>query len=118
MPIYEYACKQCGHTFDALQKMSDEPLRDCPDCGEPELRKLVSAPNFRLKGGGWYETDFKTDNKRNLVDGAVKSDAKDDKAGKEDKGAKDAKPDKAAKADKPAKPKAAGSGSKSADKSS
>ena len=40
MPIYEYACKQCGHTFDALQKMSDEPLRDCPDCGEPELRKL------------------------------------------------------------------------------
>lgn len=118
MPIYEYACKQCGHTFDALQKMSDEPLRDCPDCGEPELRKLVSAPNFRLKGGGWYETDFKTDNKRNLVDGAAKSDAKDDKAGKDDKGAKDAKPDKAAKADKPAKPKAAGTGSKSADKSS
>ena len=59
-------CRDCGHVFDALQKMSDDPLRDCPDCGRPELRKLLSAPNFRLKGGGWYETDFKDKNKRNL----------------------------------------------------
>jgi putative FmdB family regulatory protein len=70
MPIYEYQCGECGHVFDALQKMSDEPLTDCPDCGQPELRKLMSAPNFRLKGAGWYETDFKDKNQRNLVDGS------------------------------------------------
>lgn len=74
MPIYEYECRDCGHVFDALQKMSDDVLRDCPDCGRPELRKLLSAPNFRLKGGGWYETDFKDKNKRNLVDGGNSSD--------------------------------------------
>ncbi|WP_082990123.1 FmdB family zinc ribbon protein [Woeseia oceani] len=66
MPIYEYACQKCAHEFDALQKMSDEPLLECPECGKPALKKLVSAPNFRLKGGGWYETDFKTDKQRNV----------------------------------------------------
>jgi putative FmdB family regulatory protein len=69
MPIYEYECRDCGHVFDALQKMADQPLRDCPACGKAGLRKLLSAPNFRLKGGGWYETDFKNKNKRNLADG-------------------------------------------------
>ncbi len=67
MPIYEYQCQACEHVFDVLQKMSDEPLTYCPECGEPKLRKLLSAPNFRLKGGGWYETDFKDKNKRNLA---------------------------------------------------
>ncbi len=62
MPIYEYACKKCDHTLDALQKMSDDPLLDCPECGEPALKRLLSAPRFRLKGEGWYETDFKKDN--------------------------------------------------------
>jgi putative FmdB family regulatory protein len=76
MPIYEYECRECGHVFDALQKMSDDPLSDCPDCGKPELRKLLSAPNFRLKGGGWYETDFKDKNKRNLADGGDSNKAK------------------------------------------
>jgi putative FmdB family regulatory protein len=76
MPIYEYECRECGHVFDALQKMSDDPLSDCPDCGKPELRKLLSAPNFRLKGGGWYETDFKDKNKRNLADGGDSEKAK------------------------------------------
>ncbi len=70
MPIYEYECKNCGHVFDVLQKMSDDLLTECPECGQPDLRKLLSAPNFRLKGGGWYETDFKTDNKRNLAESA------------------------------------------------
>jgi putative FmdB family regulatory protein len=70
MPIYEYQCKACEHLFDVLQKMSDDPLTYCPECGEPELRKLLSAPNFRLKGGGWYETDFKDKNKRNLAESA------------------------------------------------
>ena len=75
MPIYEYACKACGHQFDVLQKVSDPVLTDCPECGQPELRKLISAPVFRLKGKGWYETDFKSDkeNKRNLAgDGEAK----------------------------------------------
>jgi len=69
MPIYEYACKACGHQFDVLQKVSDPVLTDCPACGQPELRKLISAPVFRLKGSGWYETDFKSEkeNKRNLA---------------------------------------------------
>jgi len=66
MPIYEYQCQSCEHIFDVLQKMSDDPLTYCPECGEPKLKKLLSAPNFRLKGGGWYETDFKKDNQRNL----------------------------------------------------
>ena len=59
MPIYEYKCKACEHKFDKLQKLSDDPLTDCPDCGKPDLVKLVSAAGFRLKGTGWYETDFK-----------------------------------------------------------
>ena len=83
MPIYEYACKNCEHTLDALQKISDEPLVDCPECGEPTLRKLLSAPRFRLKGAGWYETDFKKDNQRNVHKGdsepaAGKSEKKSD----------------------------------------
>ena len=79
MPIYAYACQSCGHELDALQKISDEPLVDCPACGAPELKKLLSAPRFRLKGSGWYETDFKTENKRNLAsDDKPKSDEKKD----------------------------------------
>ena len=66
MPIYGYVCRSCEHSFDALQKMSDDPLVDCPDCGDAALQKQLSAPKFRLKGTGWYETDFKTGDKRNL----------------------------------------------------
>lgn len=94
MPIYEYACKSCGHRLDALQKMSDDRLVDCPDCGEPELRRLLSAPRFRLKGEGWYETDFKKDNQRNLA----KGDGDSEKKPKEKQAEKDTK--------KEAKPKA------------
>lgn len=68
MPIYEYRCDSCGHEMEKLQRMSDDPLRDCPDCGEAELRRLVSAAGFRLKGAGWYETDFKKGDKKNLHD--------------------------------------------------
>ena len=67
MPIYAYACKECDHTLDALQKIADEPLVDCPECGAAALKRLLSAPRFRLKGKGWYETDFKTENQRNLA---------------------------------------------------
>lgn len=73
MPIYEYACKSCGHTLDELQKMSDDPLVDCPACGKLELKRMISAPRFRLKGQGWYETDFKKDNQRNLAKGDTES---------------------------------------------
>ncbi len=66
MPIYEYQCQKCGGEIEALQKISDAPLTDCPECGAPELKKKVSAAAFRLKGGGWYETDFKTGSKKNL----------------------------------------------------
>ena len=68
MPIYEYQCKECGHELDALQKISDPPLVDCPACNANQLRKKISAPQFRLKGSGWYETDFKKDKRRNLAD--------------------------------------------------
>jgi putative FmdB family regulatory protein len=77
MPIYEYACNNCDHVLDALQKMSDPPLVDCPECGEAALKRLLSAPRFRLKGGGWYETDFKKDNQRNLAKGDSESAKKD-----------------------------------------
>lgn len=75
MPIYEYACKACGHSMEALQKMSDAPLTDCPECKQAELTKQVSAPGFRLAGSGWYETDFKTGkNKKNLAGDSASSD--------------------------------------------
>ena len=67
MPIYGYACKNCDHQFDALQKIADDLLVDCPACDEPLLKRQLSAPRFRLKGKGWYETDFKKDNQRNLA---------------------------------------------------
>jgi len=59
MPIYEYRCAACGHELEALQRLADAPLKDCPACGQSQLRKLVSAAGFRLKGSGWYATDFK-----------------------------------------------------------
>jgi putative FmdB family regulatory protein len=69
MPIYEYECSRCGHYLEALQKIGDKPLRECPECGKHSLKRLVSAPMFRLAGSGWYETDFKSDKeaKRNLA---------------------------------------------------
>ena len=69
MPIYEYQCQACQNQIEALQKISDTPLLDCPQCGAASLKKKVSAAAFRLKGSGWYETDFKTGNKKNLVGG-------------------------------------------------
>lgn len=95
MPIYEYACSSCEHRFDELQKVSEAALVHCPQCNEPALRKLLSAPKFRLKGKGWYETDFKTGDKRNLHgDGESKLKKADETA----------KEPAAAKADKPVAP--------------
>ncbi len=67
MPIYEYQCESCKHVLEALQKLSDAPLVDCPACAKPMLKKQISAAGFRLKGGGWYETDFKSGSKKNLA---------------------------------------------------
>jgi putative FmdB family regulatory protein len=93
MPIYEYRCGACGHHLEALQKMTDAPLRKCPDCGKSQLKRLVSASRFRLKGSGWYETDFKdkSETKRNLLEhaGSEASEAADkstDTAAKEEAG--------------------------------
>ena len=63
MPIYEYQCEACHHKMEALQKMADAPLTECPACQQPALKKLISASAFKLKGSGWYETDFKNNNK-------------------------------------------------------
>jgi putative FmdB family regulatory protein len=67
MPFYEYECPSCRYYLEVLQKISDKPLKKCPSCGKSGFRRLVSAPVFRLKGSGWYETDFKSDNKKNLA---------------------------------------------------
>ncbi len=72
MPIYEYRCESCDYTFDLLQKMADPAPAACPECGSPSIRRLISAVGFRLKGGGWYETDFKSGNQRNLHEGGEK----------------------------------------------
>ena len=72
MPIYEYQCTECGHELETLQKMSEDPLRDCPGCGKPALQKLISAAGFRLKGAGWYETDFKKSRQKNLAGDTTK----------------------------------------------
>jgi putative FmdB family regulatory protein len=92
MPIYGYVCRNCEHTLDVLQKISDDPLVDCPECGKPQLRRQLSAPRFRLKGTGWYETDFKKDRQRNLH--GEKEPAGKDTAKADDKPAAKA-PDKA-----------------------
>ena len=84
MPIYEYCCQKCGHRLEAIQKLADSPLTDCPACLAPALKKQVSAPAFRLAGGGWYETDFKTGDKKNIAgersDSAGKPDGKSETA--------------------------------------
>ena len=79
MPIYEYKCDACGHVFESLQKISESPLLVCPECGTEALKKLISSPAFRLKGGGWYETDFKTGDKKNITH-TDKKEKKPDKA--------------------------------------
>jgi putative FmdB family regulatory protein len=77
MPFYEYECPACRYYLEVLQKISDQPLRKCPSCGKSGFKRLMSAPVFRLKGSGWYETDFKSDKegKRNLA-GAERDEAK------------------------------------------
>ena len=65
MPIYEYQCKDCGHELEKLQKIADDPLTNCPECGKAELKKLIATAGFRLKGSGWYEAVFKSGKREN-----------------------------------------------------
>ncbi len=88
MPIYEYKCQECEYYFEALQRIGEKLLTDCPQCNAKKLKRLVSAPNFRLKGKGWYETDFKKDNRKNLAD------KKEDKTLDKDKKINDKAPKK------------------------
>ena len=115
MPFYEYQCDNCGHSLEAMQKVSDAPLKKCPHCGKARLKKLMSAPVFRLKGGGWYETDFKSDgdNKRNLADRPDDAPKEDKKETTAEAGVKEAAPaDSAKAADKPAEKTAAAESAK------
>lgn len=109
MPFYEYQCSSCQHHVEVLQKISDAPLRKCPDCGKQALKRLISAPVFRLKGGGWYETDFKSDNeqKRN-IHGREEGESKpaESKEGeKTEPKAAESKPESAKEAARPEQPK-------------
>ncbi len=85
MPIYEYRCESCSHKLEKLQRMSEGDLVDCPECKQPALKRLVSASAFRLKGSGWYETDFKKDNKRNLADSSSQDTSNKKSSGSADK---------------------------------
>jgi putative FmdB family regulatory protein len=123
MPFYEYECASCKFYTEVMQKISDAPLKKCPSCGKSTMKKLISAPVFRLKGGGWYETDFKSDkeSKRNLAGDASESSdpkPKEPAAGAETKAA-DSKPESkpAEKATTSATEKPAKPASKSATKS-
>jgi putative FmdB family regulatory protein len=113
MPFYEYECPHCGYDEEVLQKINDKPLTKCPSCGKKGLKKLMSAPVFRLKGSGWYETDFKgdKDNKRNLAG----ADKEEPKAEAKTETKADAKPE-APKAEKSEAPKPVEKASKSASK--
>lgn len=78
MPIYEYQCDSCDHRMEKLQKINDDPLKECPECNQTTLKKLISAVAFRLKGSGWYETDFKTGSKKNVSNDSSDSPSKSD----------------------------------------
>ncbi len=77
MPIYEYKCESCAHGLEAMQKMNEPSLKDCPACGKPSLKRLVSAAGFQLKGSGWYASDYK-DNKKKKDNGETSGDIKTD----------------------------------------
>ncbi len=102
MPIYEYQCEACGHELEALQSLSDAPLTDCPECSRAQLRKRVSAAAFRLKGGGWYETDFKSDKRRNIAGDGQSGAQSQNQSGGDSQGKSQSKGDGGGKDTKPA----------------
>ena len=115
MPIYEYVCNNCGHYLEALQKLSDEPLVFCPECGDATLRKQVSAAAFRLKGTGWYETDFKNSDKKKPAENAKKESNSSSDSGSSSGGA--GKQDKSSSASTSSSKSSSGKSGSSASKS-
>lgn len=113
MPIYEYQCTECEHEFETIQKISEDPLTTCPKCGKETLRKKISAAGFRLKGGGWYETDFKSGSRKN-VSGDDKGSSKSDSS-KSDSSSDSSSSGSSSKADSSSS--SSSSSAKSADKS-
>ena len=113
MPIYEYRCQSCGHELEKLQRLSDPVLTDCPECGKAKLRRLISAAGFRLKGAGWYETDFKQGNKRNLAESAGSSEGASAKESASGNGSAAKTDSTASKSDGAAKSASSGGGSDS-----
>ncbi len=115
MPIYEYRCEQCGHRFERWQKMSDPDPDQCPECKAQKVERLISAVGFRLKGSGWYETDFKQKNRHNIAgdkgDKGDKGDSSGKSASSSERGEKSEKSlsEKSAEKKKPAKDKASDS---------
>jgi putative FmdB family regulatory protein len=103
MPFYEYECKGCGHRLEVLQQLSEAPLMECPSCLAPSLRRLVSAAGFRLKGSGWYATDFKDKGLKKDAKGDAETPAKPDAKAGSDASSKDVSSDTAGK-DKAAPP--------------
>lgn len=99
MPIYEYTCEDCFHDFEIMQKVSEEPVKACPSCGKERVKKLVSAPQFKLKGTGWYETDFKNKPKKESKGDSPSKEG----ASKEGDSKKDTKADKPTETKKPQK---------------
>jgi len=117
MPFYEYECAACRYYVEVLQKITDAPLKKCPSCGKLRLKRLISAPVFRLKGSGWYETDFKSDkeNKRNLAGAEpAATEAKPAETKSTDTKTPETKAEPAAKTEAAAKPAAAKTQAKSA----
>ena len=119
MPIYEYQCQACQHEFETIQKFSDPPLTRCPECGKDKLKKKISAVAFRLKGGGWYETDFKSGDKKNVASSSDGGDAsaKSESAATSESTSGEAKAGKSATTDSSTKP-SSGDGEKSSTKKS
>ena len=123
MPIYEYQCQHCKHQFEAIRKISDEPLTVCPSCGRATLKKLISKAAFRLKGGGWYETDFKSKGKKNVAGERSEGDSKSESGGDKKDGAKKSSSESSSGGESSAKSsekteKKAGDGAKSSSKGS
>jgi putative FmdB family regulatory protein len=111
MPIYEYQCKACQHEFEREQRITEEPVKDCPKCGAPQARRLISRTSFVLKGGGWYSDLYssKAPAKDSGADGAAKSDAAKPDSSKPDSSKSGS--DKSSKSDSPAKDSSKGKGS-------
>ena len=111
MPLYEYACGACGVVSEISHRLSEPSPRDCPECGKPALSKQISAAGFRLKGEGWYETDFKSKDRRNLAGDSSGADKSDSKAGtKSESKASDSAASKSS-SSTPAKTQSSGTGS-------